>query len=160
MHIKTRDLSLITIYAALYAAMVVVFAPLSFYALQFRVAGVIRPGIARMRLLAVGYALGVVVGNLFSPFSGVYELVFMPVMSLISGLLGYEVAKRLGGGYWSCSVIIAIVIPLSVSWMLGQLFGLPLALTLPGIFVSELVINLTGAFIFTLIEKRYKWWIQ
>ena len=160
MRIKTRDLSLITIYAALYAAMVVVFAPLSFYALQFRVAGVIRPGIARMRLLAVGYALGVVVGNLFSPFSGVYELVFMPIMSLISGLLGYEVAKRLGGGYWSCGVIIAIVIPLSVSWMLGQLFGLPLALTLRGIFASELVINLTGAFIFTLIEKRYKWWIQ
>jgi len=160
MQIKTRDLSLITIYAALYAAMVVVFAPLSFYALQFRVAGVIRPGIARMRLLAVGYALGVVVGNLFSPFSGVYELVFMPIMSLISGLLGYEVAKRFGGGYWSCGVVIAIVIPLSVSWMLDQLFGLPLVLTLPGIFVSELVINLTGVFIFTLIEKRYRWWIQ
>jgi uncharacterized membrane protein len=62
---KTRDLSLITVYAALYAAMVVFFQPLSFYAIQFRVAGVLRPGIARKRELAIAYALGTVVANVF-----------------------------------------------------------------------------------------------
>ena len=78
---KTKDLSLITVYAALYAAMVVVFSPISFAALQFRVAGVLRPGIARKRELAIAYAVGVVVANVFSPFAGIYELLFMPVMS-------------------------------------------------------------------------------
>jgi len=155
---KTRDLSLITVYAALYAAMVVFFQPLSFYAIQFRVAGVLRPGIARKRELAIAYALGTVVANVFSPFSGIYELLFMPVMSLLAGLLGYEASKRLNGNYFVCGVVIALIIPVSVAWMLNQLFNLPLIATLPGLLISEQVINVIGSTIFKLIEQRYRWW--
>ena len=157
---KTRDLSLIALYAALYTAMVVFFQPLSFYALQFRVAGVLRPGIARKRELALAYALGTVVANVFSPFAGIYELLFMPLMSLIAGLLGYEAAKRFNGNYYVCGVVIAIIIPLSVAWMLNQLFKLPLIVTLPGLLISEQMINILGSTIFKLIEHRYKWWEQ
>ena len=155
---KTKDLSLITVYAALYAAMVVVFSPISFAALQFRVAGVLRPGIARKRELAIAYAVGVVVANVFSPFAGIYELLFMPVMSLISGLAGYELAKRFNANYYVCGAVIAIIIPISVSWMLGQLFNLPYAATLPGLIISEQIINALGATVFKLIEPRYRWW--
>ncbi len=155
---KTRDISLVAVYAALYAALVVAFAPLSFYALQFRLAGVLRPGIARKRILAVGYALGVVVGNLFSPFAGIYELLFMPVMSLVAGLLGYEASKRLGGNYVVCGIVIAVIIPLSVAWMLNQLFGLPVIATLPGLLVSEQIINVLGATLFKLVDARFRWW--
>jgi uncharacterized membrane protein len=155
---KTKDLSLITIYAALYAAMVVVFSPISFAALQFRVAGVLRPGIARKRELAIAYAVGTVVANVFSPFSGIYELLFMPIMSLIAGLVGYELAKRFNGNYFVCGVIIAVIIPISVAWMLNQLFSLPIIATLPGLLISEQIINALGATIFKLIEPRYRWW--
>jgi uncharacterized membrane protein len=155
--LNTRELSLVAVYAALYASLVIVFSPISFGVLQFRLAGVLRPGIARMRILAVGYAVGVVVGNLMSPFAGIYELIFMPVASLASGLIGYEVAKRLGGSYWTCGLIIAVIIPVCVSWMLLQLFGLPVGLTLPGLLASELVINILGAGIFTVLERRMKW---
>jgi uncharacterized membrane protein len=155
---KNRDIALIGVYAALYAAMVVFFAPLSFYAVQFRVAGVLRPAIARKRELAVGYALGAAAANLFSPFAGIYEILFMPVMSLVAGLAGYEVAKRLGGGYYSCGAVIAVIIPVSVAWMLSQLFGLPVAATLPGLLVSEQVINALGSTVFRLVERRYRWW--
>jgi uncharacterized membrane protein len=156
--LDTRKITLIAIYAALYAALVAVFSPVSFYALQLRVAGVVRPGIAKMRLLAVGYALGVVVGNLFSPFAGIYELLFMPFMSLVAGLLGYEAARMFKGNYFVCGAVIAVIIPLSVAWMLSQLFGLPLLATLPGLLVSEQVVNLVGAGIFRLVEKRVRWW--
>lgn len=155
---KTKDLSLITVYAALYAAMVVVFSPISFAALQFRVAGVLRPGIARKRELAIAYAIGTVVANVFSPFAGIYELLFMPVMSLIAGLVGYEVAKRFNASYYACGAVIAIIIPLSVSWMLGQLFNLPYVATLPGLLISEQIINALGATVFKLLESRYRWW--
>jgi uncharacterized membrane protein len=155
---KNRDIALIGVYAALYAAMVVFFAPLSFYAVQFRVAGVLRPAIARKRDLAVGYALGAAAANLFSPFAGIYEILFMPAMSLVAGLAGYEVAKRLGGGYYSCGAVIAVIIPVSVAWMLSQLFGLPVAATLPGLLVSEQVINALGSTVFRLVERRYRWW--
>lgn len=154
---NTRELSLVAVYAALYASLVIVFSPISFGVLQFRLAGVVRPGIARMRVLAIGYAIGVVVGNLMSPFAGIYELLFMPVASLAAGLIGYEVAKRLGGSYWTCGLVIAIIIPICVSWMLLQLFGLPIGLTLPGLLASELVINVLGAGVFTVLERRMKW---
>jgi uncharacterized membrane protein len=156
--LKTKDLSLITIYAALYAVLVIFFQPLSFYALQFRIAGILRPSIAKKKELAVAYALGTVVANVFSPFSGVYELVFMPVMSLLSGLLGYEVAKKLNESYYACGMVIGIIIPLSVAWMLYQLFNVDLIVTLPGLLVSEQAINLLGSTIFRLIEQRYIWW--
>jgi uncharacterized membrane protein len=155
---KTRDLSLITIYAALYAMMVVFFQPLSFYALQFRIAGILRPGIAKKRELAAAYALGTVVANVFSPFTGVYELVFMPIMSLLSGILGFEVAKKFNESYYICGAVIAIIIPLSVAWMLNQLFNIAFIVSLPGLIVSEQVINLIGSTIFKLIEQRYNWW--
>ena len=70
MRIRSRDLSLVAVFAALYAVLVYLFAPVSFYVLQFRVAGVLRPSIARKWVLSVGYAIGVVIGNIFSPFTG------------------------------------------------------------------------------------------
>jgi uncharacterized membrane protein len=154
---NTREISLVAVYAALYAALVIVFSPISFGPLQFRIAGVLRPGIAKLRILAVGYALGVIVGNLLSPFAGIYELLFMPAASLAAGILGYEVAKHVGGSYWTCGLIIAAIIPICVAWMLLQLFNLPIIVTLPGLLVSELIINLIGAVIFTALERRMKW---
>jgi len=156
--LRTRDLTLVMVYAALYAAMVVVFAPISFSALQFRVAGVLRPGIARKRELALGYAAGAAVANLFSPFAGIYEILFMPAMSLVAGLAGYYLARRFNGSYLVCGAVIALIIPVSVSWMLLQLFGLPMLATLPGLLVSEQAVNLLGAALFRAVETRYEWW--
>lgn len=155
--IKTKDIALMAVFAALYAALVYVFAPISFLALQFRVAGVLRPGITKKWTLAIGYAVGVVVGNIFSPF-GAYDLVFMPIMSLVAGLLGYLAAKPFKGNYFISGAVIATIIPLSVSWMLNQVLGVPIIATLPFLFISEQIICLLGAVVFKLIEKRFKWW--
>lgn len=158
MKIKTKDLSLVAIFASLYVFLVYFLAPISFFALQFRFAGVLRPAIAKKWILAFGYAIGVVIANLFSPFAGVYELVFMPIMSLGAGILGYLAAKRMDGNYIVAGIIIATIIPVSVSWMLLQLFDLPFIATFPYMFVSEQIICLIGVVIFKAIEKRYAWW--
>jgi len=160
MRIKSRDLSLMAIFAALYAALVWVFAPISFYALQFRIAGLVRPAIAKKRILAVGYAIGVVVGNLFSPFTGIHELIFMPVMSLIAGVLGHELARLFRNSYLVSGMVIATVISISVSWMLNQIFKIPVIATLPSIFISEQIVCIIGSVIFKVIEARYEWWSQ
>jgi uncharacterized membrane protein len=154
--LKTKDVAITAIFAALYAALVYVFAPISFLALQFRVAGVLRPGIAKKWVLAIGYAIGVVVGNIFSPF-GAYDLIFMPIMSFVAGLLGYLAAKPFKNNYFISGAVIATVIPLSISWMLNQVLGVPIIATLPFLFISEQIICLIGAFIFKLIEARFKW---
>jgi uncharacterized membrane protein len=158
LEIRTRDISLVAIFSALYVALVIVFAPFSFYAIQFRIAGVIRPGIAKKQILAVGYGIGVLVANFFSPFAGFHELLFMPLMSFIAGMLGYYAAKPFENNYFVTGVVIAVVIPLSVSWMLNQLFGLPILATLPGLVISEQIINGIGSVLFRLVESRYEWW--
>ena len=158
MKVSSRDLSLVAVFAALYAVLVYLFAPISFYALQFRIAGILRPGIARKWVLAVGYAIGVVIGNFFSPFTGPYELVFMPIMSFLAGSLGYLIAKPLRNNYFVSGAVIAAIISISVSWMLNQLFNLPLFATLPYLFISEQAVCLIGAIVFKLIEARFKWW--
>jgi uncharacterized membrane protein len=147
----------VAIFAALYAALVYMFAPISFYALQFRVAGVLRPGISKKWILAVGYALGVVIGNIFSPF-GVYDLLFMPLMSLLAGLVGYLAAKPFKQNYFISGAVTATIIPISISWMLNQLFGEPMLATLPYLLLSEQTVCLIGASMFNLIETRFKWW--
>jgi len=154
---NTRDLSLVAVFAALYAVLVYVFAPISFLALQFRVAGVLRPAIAKKWILAIGYAIGVVVGNLYSPNIGPWELLFMPMMSLVAGLLGHIVARKFSNNYFICGAVIAIIIPLSVAWMLSQ-FGLPFLATLPYLLISEQVVCLIGSVVFKIIETRFKWW--
>lgn len=158
MRIKTKDVALASIFASLYAVLVYFFAPLSFYALQFRVAGVLRPAIAKKWILSIGYAIGVVVGNLFSPFPGPYELVFMPLVSLAAGIIGFVVAKRFNKNYFIEGAIIAIIVPIGVSWMLNQLFDLPWMTTFPYLLISEQLVCLMGAFIFKMIELRFKWW--
>ena len=158
MRIKTKDVALASIFASLYAVLVYFFAPLSFYALQFRVAGVLRPAIAKKWILSIGYAIGVVVGNLFSPFSGPYELVFMPLVSLAAGIIGFVVAQRFNKNYFIEGAIIAIIVPIGVSWMLNQLFNLPWMTTFPYLLISEQLVCLMGAFVFKMIELRFKWW--
>lgn len=133
------------------------FAPISFYALQFRLAGVLRPAIARKWTLAIGYAIGVVVANVLSPF-GAYDLLFMPIMSLLAGLIGYAAAKSFKHNYFVTGIIIATIIPVSVSWMLNQVLNLPIIATLPYLFISEQIVCMIGASIFKLIETRLKWW--
>jgi len=155
---KSKDISLVIVFASLYAVLVYVFASISFYALQFRVAGVLRPAIAKKWVLAISYAVGIVLGNLFSPFVGIYELLFMPTVGLFAGFLGYILAKKLGGTYFTTGVIIATVIPIGLSWMFNQLFGLPILITLLYTFISEQIICFIGACIFSAIETRYVWW--
>jgi len=156
--INTKDIALTSIFASLYAAMVYLFAPMSFYALQFRIAGVLRPAIAKKWVLSIGYAIGVVVGNVFSPFSGPYEMVFMPIVSLLAGIAGFVVARKFGGNYFVAGAVIAFIVPIGVSWMLAQLFGAPMLATFPYLLVSEQIVCLIGALVFKLIETRFKWW--
>ena len=121
MILKSKDVALTAIYAALYAALVYVTIPLSFGVAQFRIAGALRPAIAKKWILAIGYAVGVIVANFFSPFAGPWDLVFMPVMSLLAGLAGYLAARPFNHNYFVSGIVTATIISVSLSYMLSQL---------------------------------------
>jgi uncharacterized membrane protein len=158
--LKSKDVALTAIYAALYAALVYVTIPFSFGMAQFRIAGALRPAIAKKWILAVGYAVGVIVANFFSPFAGPWDLVFMPVMSLLAGLAGYLVARPFNHNYFVSGAVTASIISVSLSYMLSQFSVAPMIVSLPYLFVAEQAICLIGASAFRLIDSRYKWWQQ
>lgn len=142
----------------MYAALVFVALPFSFNIAQFRIAGILRPGIARKWILAFGYGIGVIVANFFSPFAGPWDLIFMPIMSCLAGIAGYLVAKQLNHNYFVSGFVIATIISVSLSFMFSQLGISPMLIALPYLFVSEQVLCLIGAVVFKLIEKRFHWW--
>ncbi len=158
MKISTKDLALTTVYASLYAALVFVAVPYSFGVAQMRVAGVLRPAIAKKWILAVGYAVGVLVANVFSPFAGPWDLVFMPLMSLLAGLAGYLVAKPFRGNFFISGAVTAAIIAASLSFMFTQ-FGMgPMLLTFPYLFIVEEFLCFIGAIVFTVADRRYPTW--
>jgi len=156
--IKTKDLALTTIFAALYAALVYVLSPISFGIVQFRFAGALRPGIAKKWILAFGYGIGALIANFFSPFAGPWDLVFMPIMSVIAGLTGYFVARHFKQNYFVSGVVTAAVIAVSLSFMFSQLGISPMLVAFLPLFAAEQAVCLIGAFIFQLIGNRFKWW--
>ena len=131
MKIQTKDVALIGVYAGLYAASTLALSPIAFGVAQFRIAGALRPAIAKKWFLAVGYALGALVANFFSPFAGPWDLVFMPVMSLVAGLAGYLVAKPFKGNFFVQGAVTAAIIAVSLSFMFEQLGIAPMILALP-----------------------------
>jgi uncharacterized membrane protein len=158
MKIKTKDLALTTIYAALYAALVIVLSPISFGLAQFRIAGALRPAIAKKWILAFGYGIGVLAANFFSPFAGPWDLVFMPIMSVVAGIAGYLVAKRFNGNYFISGAVTATVIAICLSFMFEQLGIAPMVVAVIPLFMVEQAVCIIGSIVFLLIGKRYQWW--
>jgi uncharacterized membrane protein len=158
LNVNTKDLALTIIFAALYPALVIAFAPIAFGVAQFRIAGALRPAIAKKWVLSLGYGLGVLVGNFFSPFAGPWDLGFMPIMSIIAGLVGFLVAKRFKQNYFVSGAVTAIIIAFSLSFMFEQLGISPFLVALPMLLVTELAACIIGVVVFTLIDKRFKWW--
>jgi uncharacterized membrane protein len=157
---NTKDLALTIIFAALYAVLVVIFTPIAFGVAQFRIAGALRPAIAKKWILSIGYGLGALIGNFFSPFAGPWDLVFMPIMSVIAGLAGFFVAKKFKQNYFVSGTVTAVIIALSLSLMFEQLGISPFFVALPMLLVTDLAACLIGAFLFMLIDKRFKWWLS
>ena len=157
---SSKDIAQMAFFASLYAVLVWLFQPISFYELQFRVADILPPAIAKKWKLAIAYGIGCVAANLVSPFAGAWELLFTPFMSFLAGLIGYLIArvfKRFD--YYVCGVVHGVVISLAVSYMLEQVLYLPMTVTFIWILVSELILGFIGATVFTMIERRFgEWW--
>ena len=157
-YFDTRALSQIAVFASLYAVLVWLLPGLSFAAVQFRIAEGLKPAIAKRWTLAFAFALGNFLGNLISPFAGIYELGFMPLMNIVGGLLAYGVARAFRRNYLVAGLVYAAVIGLSVSWMLHVLFNIPLQVLVPLLIASEETVMIIGAILFYLVEKRWKWY--
>jgi uncharacterized membrane protein len=151
---ETEDLALTTIFAALYAAGVVLLAPISFGVYQVRIADALLPlsmifGVP----VAIGSSLGCLVANVYGGL-GIVDIVGGTVANFVACMLAWYVgrgkfARRLLGSFAETAVITAIV-----GGYLSLIFDVPMELGLLGIFVGSIIaINVLG---FTLEEGLHR----
>lgn len=92
---QSRNLALVSIFAALYAVLVVALAGISFQLVQVRIADALLPLSIVFGWPAVaGVAIGAAVANIVSPLpSVVVDVVFGSLANLVAGLLAWRISR-------------------------------------------------------------------
>ncbi|MDA4124818.1 MAG: QueT transporter family protein [Thaumarchaeota archaeon] len=138
---KTRDVALAAVLAALYAADVVFFAPISFQAIQVRIADVLLPLSILFGPAAVaGLTLGVLVGNFYaSPFGGV-DIIGGTIANFVATALALYIGRRRFTGAWVAAIAAEVIaVSLIVGSYLAGLTDTPLWLMFLEIAAGEIV---------------------
>ena len=155
MKLKTKDLALIAIYAALYAVLVVVLGGISYGPIQVRIADSMLAAVPLLGIPGVlGHTLGVFIGNIFSP-EGILDLL-NTIPSFAMSFVVYYVYKRTKNDYTviGTSVSYSAVLGTTVGWMLSYLYHLPLLLIIAYVAFGNVVATvLIGWPIFKLLKR-------
>lgn len=155
----TKKLVKAALVAAIYAALTIVLAPISYGPVQFRLSEVL----VLLAFIDPFYIVGLTVGCLLANILGglgVMDIVFGTLatflsVSAISLTSKYIKSKKL-------SLIIASLWPtifngVIIGWMLNYVLGVPLVLTMLQVGIGEfVVVTVVGVPVFKLIQNKYK----
>ncbi len=140
MNINSRRISVIVVFAALYAVGVIFLAPISFGVYQVRLADALLPLSMIFGLpCAIGVSLGNIVANAYGGL-GVIDIVGGTAANFVACTLAWYIAKRRGITYrFLGSVVETIVITLIVGGYLAFLFAVPILAAMVGVLVGSIV---------------------
>ena len=141
-----RRVAVAGVVGALYVVLSLAVAPLAYGPLQFRLGEVLKPLVIKYPVTIPAFAVGVALVNLFSPVAGGLELVLMPVVNLVGGVLCWSVARRVGGagGTYAASLLFALIIAAGVATVLHFAAGLPYLVAFGSVAVSEVILLFLG----------------
>ena len=155
LNIRTKNLAVIAIYAALYAALVVVLGGYSYGPIQVRIADSLVAAVPLLGLPGVlGHTLGVFIGNIFSTAGPIDLLNTIP--SFAMSFVVYYVYKRTKNDYTVIGTCIAysVVLGITVGWMLSYLYSLPLLPTIAYVAIGNVIASvLIGWPLFKALKK-------
>ncbi|MCL1976947.1 MAG: QueT transporter family protein [Candidatus Bathyarchaeota archaeon] len=151
---KTKIIALMSIYAALYAALVIFLPGLSYGPLQVRIADCLIAAVPLLGFAGVlGHTLGVFIANIPSPFIPFDLLNTIP--SFIMSFVVYYTYKKTNNNYTiiaTCSAY-SVVLGITVGYMLSY-FGAPLLETIMYITIGNIIASvLLGWPLFKLLKK-------
>jgi uncharacterized membrane protein len=153
--IQSKDITLIGLYAALYAALVVVLGGFSYGPIQVRIADSLLAVVPLLGLPGVlGHTLGVFIANMFSTVGLIDLLNTIP--SFAMSFVVYYVYKRTQNDYTVIGTCIAysIVLGITVGWMLSYVLTLPLLPTMAYVAVGNIIASvLVGWPVFKVLKK-------
>ncbi len=109
---ETKEITLAAVMAALYAALVIVLAPISFGPVQLRVADCLLPLAAPFGWPAVvGVSLGAFVGNAyFMQFTGPVDVVFGALANLVAGYLIFRLRRAILRACLVGSLVVGVIV--------------------------------------------------
>jgi uncharacterized membrane protein len=152
---KTKTLALISVYAALYAALVIFLPGLSYGPLQVRIADSLVAAVPLLGMAGVlGHTLGVFIANLFST-AGLIDLL-NTIPSFVMAFVVYYTYKKTNNDYVVIGTCFAysVVLGFTVGWMLSFLYSLPLVETIAYVALGNTIASvLIGFPIFKLLKK-------
>ncbi|HTY74544.1 MAG TPA: QueT transporter family protein [Candidatus Nanoarchaeia archaeon] len=163
MKISSKSLAVVAVYAALYAALVVVLGPFSYGPIQIRIADTMLAAVPLLGIAGVlGHTLGVFIANIFST-AGVLDLL-NTIPSFVMSFVVFYVYKRTKNDYTVIGTCLAysVVIGTTVGLMLSYLYELPLLITIVYVTVGNIVATtLIGWPVFKLLKKTglFERWI-
>ncbi len=155
MKTKTKDVAVIALYAALYAALVVVLGAFSYGPVQVRIADSMLAAVPLLGIAGVlGHTLGVFIANMFSTV-GVIDLL-NTIPSFAMSFVVYYIYKRTKNDYTvlGTSIAYSLVLGTTVGWMLSSVFSMSLLLTIVYVIIGNLAATvLIGWPLFKLLKK-------
>ena len=144
-----RDLMIAAVIAALYAALTVVFAPISYGAVQFRISEALTLLPILFPQAIPGLTVGCLVSNLIGGY-GVWDVVFGSLATLIAAILTYRLRKRMWLAVLPPVVVNAVIVGLMLHFMLA----LPLLPTMATVGLGELaVVAVLGVALIAALQK-------
>jgi uncharacterized membrane protein len=152
---KTKNLALISLYAALYAALVISLGFMSYGPLNIRMADALVAAVPLLGIAGVlGHTLGVFIANIFST-AGLIDLL-NTIPSFVMAFVVYYTYKKTKNDYTvivTCTAYSA-VLGITVGWMLSYLYTLPLLETIVYVFLGNMVASvLVGWPLFKVLKK-------
>ena len=155
LNLKSKDIALIAVYAALYAALVVVLGPFSYGPVQIRIADTMLAAVPLLGVAGVlGHTLGVFTANLFSTV-GVIDLL-NTIPSFVMAFVVYYVYRQTRNDYTvlGTSLAYSVVIGMTVGWMLSAVYQLDLLITIVYVIVGNIIATvLIGWPVFKVMKR-------
>ena len=146
---NTRFIARTAIIAAIYAALTLGLAPISYMAIQFRLSEILVLLAFVNPALAPGLVLGTFIANLFSPL-GLIDVVFGTIATLLSIIFMIR-SKNM----WIASIYPTIFNGIIIGLELHFVFALPLALTILQVAAGEfIVVTILGVPLVTQLLKN------
>jgi len=150
---KVKQLSLTALIAALYAALVVVLAPISFGPIQLRIADSLIPTSAILGWPAIfGVALGAIIGNTYFFISPI-DIIFGALANFLAGYILFRYRVHFYLAAIAASIILGFIVG-GYLWLFfppPDIFGLsaPVAMIISITFSSLIAVSIIGV---TLVE--------
>ncbi|HZD11957.1 MAG TPA: QueT transporter family protein, partial [Candidatus Binatus sp.] len=159
-----RKLTLTSVIAALYALLVVVFAPISFSFFQVRVADALMPlAILFGWPAAIGLGLGALVGNVAGVSLGLpsasvgLDMIGGSITNLVAGLLAWRLGLTLRRYLrqitaWALACLSeTLLVAIIVGTYIPYVYGFPDPIMIYGVTISPLLVSILGVLFGSLV---------